>query len=215
MQRLVVDWDGTVTEVDGLYEVVRVFGDERVYEETEDRLDRELTLNDVIAIEVATVSAPLEEVVSWARENLRVRDGFSELAREHRPLVVSSGFHELIEPVLAREGIALEVRANRLDARPEGWQALFRNDRPCPVCGEPCKRADIAGIDDVVYVGDGVSDRCVALASSRVFARDGLARYLDARGVVFEPFEDFYDVLALLDAGGPVVPPTRRRGRNT
>ena len=42
-----------------------------------------------------------------------------------------------------------------------------------------------------------------------------LARYLDARGVVFEPFEDFYDVLALLDAGGPVVPPTRRRGRNT
>ena len=215
MQRLVVDWDGTVTEVDGLYEVVRVFGDERIYEETEDRLDRELTLNDVIAIEIGTVSAPIEEVVSWVRENLRVRDGFSELAREHRPLVVSSGFHELIEPVLAREGIALEVRANRLDARPEGWRALFRNDRPCPICGEPCKRADIAGIDDVAYVGDGVSDRCVALASSRVFARDGLARYLDARGVVFEPFEDFYDVLALLDAGGPVVPPTRRRGRNT
>jgi 2-hydroxy-3-keto-5-methylthiopentenyl-1-phosphate phosphatase len=27
-----------------------------------------------------------------------------------------------------------------------------------------------------------------------VFARDGLARYLDARGVAYEPFDDFHDV---------------------
>ena len=215
MQRLVVDWDGTVTEVDGLHLVLLEFGDERIYDEAETRLGRDLTLHEVIAYEFRSVRAPLQEVVSWVRDNVRVRDGFAELARAHRPLVVSSGFHELIEPVLAREGIDLEVRANRLDAHPEGWRALFRNDRPCPVCGEPCKRADVAGIDDVAYVGDGVSDRCVALAASRVFARDGLARYLDAQDVDFEPFADFYDVLALLDAGGPVVPPTRRRGRNT
>ena len=42
----------------------------------------------------------------------------------------------------------------------------------------------------VVYVGDGYSDRCVAQAVGRVFARDGLARYLDERGVEYEPFED-------------------------
>jgi 2-hydroxy-3-keto-5-methylthiopentenyl-1-phosphate phosphatase len=108
---------------------------------------------------------------------------------------VSSGFHELIRPVLEREGIDLEVRANRLDARPDGWRALFRNDEPCPVCGEPCKRADLEGSEDFAYVGDGVSDRCVALAASRVFARDGLARYLEARGVDFVPFADFYDVV--------------------
>jgi 2-hydroxy-3-keto-5-methylthiopentenyl-1-phosphate phosphatase len=139
----------------------------------------------------------------------------AELAAAHGPLVVSSGFHELIEPVLAREGIDLEVRANRLDPRPDGWRALFRNDRPCTVCGEPCKRADVTGIGDVTYVGDGVSDRCAALAVSRVFARDGLARWLAAQGVGFEPFEDLYDVLALLEDGGPLVPPTRRRGRKT
>ena len=91
---------------------------------------------------------------------------------------------------------------------------LFRNDEPCPVCGEPCKRADLAGDDDFVYVGDGFSDRCVAKAASRVFARDGLAEYLDEKGVPFEPFDDFYDVAAALD-GGAVVPPRRSRGRNT
>jgi HAD superfamily phosphoserine phosphatase-like hydrolase len=193
--RVVVDWDGTVTEVDGLHLVLLEFGDERIYDEAETRLGRDLTLHEVIAYEFRSVRAPLDEVVSWIRENVRVRAGFGDFARTHRPLVVSSGFHELIRPVLEREGIDLEVRANRLDARPDGWRALFRNDEPCPVCGEPCKRADLEGTEDFAYVGDGVSDRCVALAASRVFARDGLARYLEARGVDFVPFEDFHDVV--------------------
>jgi 2-hydroxy-3-keto-5-methylthiopentenyl-1-phosphate phosphatase len=195
--RLVVDWDGTVTEVDGLYEVIRTFGDEHIYYETESQLG-ELTLNDVIAIEVGTVSAPLPEVVDWVLENVRVRDGFRELARLHRPLVVSSGFHELIEPVLAREGIRLDVRANRLDTGAGRWRARFREAEACSTCGESCKRADVAGLEDFVYVGDGVSDNCVALAASRVFARDGLASYLESREVPFERFEDFHDVLRAL-----------------
>lgn len=196
--RIVLDWDGTVTEVDGLNEVICTFGDEHVYEETEGDLGRGLSLNEVIAIEVATVTAPLQTVVAWVRDNVRVRPGFAEFARVHRPLVVSSGFHELIEPVLAREAVELEVRANRLDPRPDGWVARFRNEELCPVCGEACKRADVAGLDGFVYGGDGFSDRCVALAASRVFARDGLARYLRARGVAFEPFDDFRDLTRAL-----------------
>ena len=148
------------------------------------------------------------------RENARLRPGFGEFAREHRPLVVSSGFHELIEPVLEREGLELEVRANRLDPRPDGWRVVFRTEEPCPVCGEPCKRSDVDGLDAFAYVGDGFSDRCVAEVATRVFARDGLATYLDGKGVRFEPFDDFYDVADAL-AGGAVVPPTRSRGRNT
>jgi 2-hydroxy-3-keto-5-methylthiopentenyl-1-phosphate phosphatase len=195
--KLVVDWDGTATEVDGLYEVIRAFGDERIYEDTEDRLG-ELTLNDVIEIEVATVTAPLPEVVAWVLENVRLRAGFLELARRHRPLVVSSSFHELIGPVVEREGLSLEICANRLDTRPDGWRAHFREGVTCEECSETCKRSDVAGLDGFVYVGDGVSDNCVALAASRVFARDGLARYLEARGVAFEAFEDFHDVMRAL-----------------
>ncbi len=107
---------------------------------------------------------------------------------------MSSGFRELIEPILDREGIELEVVANRLDPRPDGWRALFRDAVTCDVCGEPCKRADIAGLGEFAYVGDGFSDRCVALAASRVFARDGLAVYLDRQGVAYERFDDFHDV---------------------
>jgi 2-hydroxy-3-keto-5-methylthiopentenyl-1-phosphate phosphatase len=209
--RFVVDWDGTVTDIDGLHLVLLEFGDEGIYDEAESRLGRDLTLNEVIAFEFASVTAPLGEVVDWVRKNVRVRAGFGEFARAHRPLVVSSGFHELIEPVLDREGVELEVQANRLDPRPDGWRVRFRSDAPCAVCGEPCKRATVNGIGEFAYAGDGVSDRCVALAASRVFARDGLAEYLVAHGVAFERFEDFLEIEAALARPSPDQPGSKGR----
>ena len=191
--QLVLDWDGTVTERDTLDLVLSEFGDGEIYERAEAELDAgRMTLNDVIATEFATVTAPLDEVVAHVLEHARVRSGFAELARARRPLVVSSGFHELIEPVLEREGVlgAVELRANRVDARPDGWRVHFRVAETCEVCGEPCKRADLPA-GEVVYAGDGHSDYCASLAAARVFATGGLARWLERRGVAFTPLTDF------------------------
>jgi 2-hydroxy-3-keto-5-methylthiopentenyl-1-phosphate phosphatase len=206
--RIVVDFDGTITEIDGLHLVLLEFGDQDVYEEHESRLGHDLTLREVIAGEFRTLRAPLDEVVSWMRTNAAVRAGFATFARQHDPLVVSSGFHELIEPVLEREGVELEVRANRLDPRADGWRVLFREQAECAVCGEQCKRSDVADLTEFTYVGDGYSDRCVAELATRVFARDGLADYLAQKDIPFEPFKDFYDVSRALE-GDAVVPPRR------
>jgi 2-hydroxy-3-keto-5-methylthiopentenyl-1-phosphate phosphatase len=198
--RLVLDFDGTVTEVDTLHLILEEFGDREIYARVEDALGRTMTLNQVIAAEFETVTTPLNEVVEWLFENARIRPGFAELARAHRPLIVSSGFHETIEPLLAREGVlsAVELRANRLDPRPDGWRVLFRSNHACDTCGEPCKRRDLPVDDEVVFVGDGYSDRCAALAADRVFARDGLAEWLAGQGVPFEPFTDFHELAARL-----------------
>jgi 2-hydroxy-3-keto-5-methylthiopentenyl-1-phosphate phosphatase len=194
--RLVLDFDGTVTEVDTLHLVLEEFGDREIYARVEGALGRSMTLNEVIAAEFETVTAPLDDVVEWLFENARIRPGFAELAREQRPLIVSSGFHETIEPLLAREGVLsfVELRANRLDPRPDGWRVFFRNRSACGTCGEPCKRADLPEDGEVVFAGDGYSDRCAALAADRVFARDGLAEWLRERGVPFEPFTDFREL---------------------
>jgi HAD superfamily phosphoserine phosphatase-like hydrolase len=201
--KLVLDWDGTVTEVDSLHAVLLEFGDRRVYEHSEEALGRRLTLHEVIAREFVTVRAPLDAVREWVAANVRVRRGFHEVARDYRPLVVSGGFHELIEPVLEREELRLEVLANRLDPRPDGWRPLWRDEAECGVCGEPCKRATLAAHaaagEEIVFVGDGYSDRCAALAADRVFARANLARYLDRRGVRYEPFTDFCALASRLD----------------
>jgi len=196
--RLVLDWDGTVTERDTLDLVLREFGDPEIYRQVETELGRELSLHEVIALEFETVSAPLPEVQDWLLEHVRVRPGFRELVARRAPLVVSAGFHELIEPVLARERVEVELVANRLDAAPGGWKAIFHDTAPCPVCGEPCKRASLPRGEPVVFVGDGYSDRCAALAAERAFATGSLATYLERLGVPFEPLTDFHDLEARL-----------------
>lgn len=195
--RLVVDWDGTATEVDGLHMLVEEFGDQAVFEHMEGVLGNGLTLHEVIAAEIATLALPLEAAVSWVREHVTLRSGFAELVDQTTPMILSSGFHELIEPVLAREGVEVEVRANRLDVRAGSWRPVWRDTAICATCGEACKRGSL---DDgrYVFVGDGYSDRCAALAAERVFARDGLALYLTEQQVPFERFETLHDVAAAL-----------------
>ena len=195
---LIVDWDGTVTVEDTLILALREFGDWEVYLDAAAALKRgEITLHEEIRRDAETITRPIEEVTEWLVANLELRPGLHELAKAHRPTIVSSNFRQLIEPILDREGLELEVRANEVAWHPDGWRATFRNGDACGICGEPCKRADVTSADAIgmlVYVGDGYSDRCAAQAADRIFARDGLARYLAARGVTFEPFDDLRDV---------------------
>ncbi|HET8742107.1 MAG TPA: haloacid dehalogenase-like hydrolase [Gaiella sp.] len=199
---LVLDWDGTVTERDTLAMTIERFGDENVYEVTDGALEHGgMTLADVIAAEIGTVEAPLDEVLEYLVEHVRVRRGFRELVEAYDPLIVSAGFHELIDPILAREGIQARVVANHVAAAPGGWRPSFRESPPCEVCGEPCKRGALSELGPFVYVGDGFSDRCVSLAAARRFARGGLARWLDGQGVAYERFDDLHDVLDALVEG--------------
>ena len=207
---IVLDFDGTVTESDLLDRVAKHFGDPAVYQEVEDGLDEgRMPLREVITREFRPVTASLDEVVSWVLEHARPRAGFARFVQEARATgwdvhIVSSGFHELIEPVLEREGVEVAVHANRVDPRPDGWRVDWRYPDDCDECGESCKRS-LLPAGEVVYVGDGYSDRCAALAADRVFATAGLARYLAGRGVPFEPFSDFHDLSRAL-AGSRVTP---------
>ena len=194
--RLVVDWDGTITVRDSLVQVIHEFGDPALLAELEPRVGVDLTLHEEIAAEFAAITTPLDDVVDWVLEHVEVRPGLQQIAALE-PLVISAGFHELIEPVLEREEVHLDVLANRVDVRPDGWIVRFRDEAACVTCGEPCKRGSLAG-EPYVYVGDGYSDRCAALAAERIFARDALAAHLDEQGVAYEPFDDLREVAAAL-----------------
>jgi 2-hydroxy-3-keto-5-methylthiopentenyl-1-phosphate phosphatase len=187
--RLVLDWDGTVTARDTLDLLLREFGRELP--------EQSASFRDVMEREMASLTLPIEDAVGWLLTHVRVRPGFHELAREHRPLIVSSSFEETIRPILDREGVELEVVANHVDAQPEGWRVLWRDDSVCPECGDVCKRSALPE-PPFAYAGDGWSDHCAALAAERIFARDGLADHLDERGVRYERFVDLHDVAAAL-----------------
>ncbi len=190
--RLVLDWDGTCTVRDSLVAAVHDLGDPSVYDE------EFASYGDALAAEIGTLRVTADEAAAWAVEHVELRPGFHALVSAYRPVIVSSGLPQLILPVLQRENVELDVRSNMADPSPEGWRVRFRHEGPCPVCGDRCKRRSLPDERPLVFVGDGYSDRCASLACDRVFARDGLARYLQDEGVPYAPFDTLDDVAAAL-----------------
>jgi HAD superfamily phosphoserine phosphatase-like hydrolase len=194
--QLVLDWDGTITVRDSLVAAIHALGDPSVYD---GGIQHQFeSYGEALAAEVATLRVSAEEAAAWAVENVEVRPGFHALVERYEPIIVSSGLPQLILPVLEREGVDVEVRSNNAEVRPDGWRVMFRDEGVCPVCGDKCKRRSLPETRPLVFVGDGWSDRCASLAADRVFARTGLAEYLDEQGVPFERYETLNDVAAAL-----------------
>jgi 2-hydroxy-3-keto-5-methylthiopentenyl-1-phosphate phosphatase len=206
----VVDFDGTITERDTLVQIVQSQAPD-VFQQLEDDLDAgRITLRQCIQREFEAVRGEHDQIVSEAVSHARVRRGFAEfataaLAAGHRLVVVSSGFESIIRPVLEAAAVPeLEVVAHEVRFSPHGSAVEFRHGEDCDVCGQQCKRSVVTSLGDggrVVYIGDGYSDRCAALAADRVFARRELALYLARDGVAFEPFDDFVQIRSALALG--------------
>jgi 2-hydroxy-3-keto-5-methylthiopentenyl-1-phosphate phosphatase len=209
---IVVDFDGTITERDTLDEMCQIYAPEQ-WAATESDLQRgAMTLREVIASEFAPITGDHDTIISETVDRARVREGFAEFVRAaeaagDRVVVVSSGFESVIQPILEREGLGrLELVAHDVRFTPEGGIVEFRHGAPCPVCGEECKRSVVDERRDgreVVYVGDGYSDRCAAQAADVRFARRTLATHLDREGLAYTPFDDFTTIRDALLGPGP------------
>jgi 2-hydroxy-3-keto-5-methylthiopentenyl-1-phosphate phosphatase len=200
--RLVLDWDGTVVEEDILVIALERFGDQEVFDRVDPLFERgAASWVEAMELEVGTLRTSLEEANAWIAEHVRIRPGFHELVERYDTMILSGNLEELIRPVLATEGLDLEIVANGVEPRADGWRVRWNEALPCEACrprGDACKRNALPDAP-IVYVGDSTSDHCAALVADRVFARDGLARYLEREEVAFEPFEDFHDIIAALD----------------
>jgi 2-hydroxy-3-keto-5-methylthiopentenyl-1-phosphate phosphatase len=194
--QLALDWDGTCTVRDSLVAAIHDLGDPSVYDGVFQ--EKFASYGEALAAEVATLRVTPAEAAAWAVANVEMRPGFHELVERYRPVIVSSGLQQLIRPVLEREGVDVELRANDAAPSDEGWNVIFRDEGVCPVCGDKCKRRSLPDGRPLVFVGDGWSDRCASLAADRVFARTGLAAYLDEQGAPYEPYETLFDVAAAL-----------------
>lgn len=210
---IICDFDGTVTARDTNAALARQFAPV-ASAQVEGRLrTRELTLRQVLSTEFEQMTAGLDAIVAAALE-IPFRDGFTELielaeSRGDQVVLLSSGFREVIEPMLDANGLLgrIPLVSNEIELDERGGRITWRELPECDLCGEPCKRHDVArlreqyaGSDDlVVFVGDGFSDRCGAETADRVFARDSLASYLDREGVAYDRWDDFHDVIAALD----------------
>lgn len=133
---------------------------------------------------------------------------FAEACREAGAdlVVVSDGLADVIAPLLAREGLDVPLRANRLARDGTGWvlETPF-HDAACAAGAGHCKCLAIGDRwSEVIVIGDGRSDLCVARRADLVLARDGedgpstLLRACRREGLNHLSFRHFGEVLEVL-----------------
>ena len=172
-----------------------------------DLLSGRITLRETMEREFGLLRAPRSEMERSVRK-VRLRGGFRELlaaARRHGApfVIVSEGLDFYIGAFLKEKGIEVEYRCNRALFGKGGivMEHPF-SDAGCDRCGT-CKKAQLLELGKkgytTVYIGDGISDRCPAKEADVLFARDGLLEYCRREGLRCFRYEDFGDVLAVLD----------------
>jgi 2-hydroxy-3-keto-5-methylthiopentenyl-1-phosphate phosphatase len=208
---IVCDFDGTITQRDTLHVLVEHYGAVDLWDMLGPRLRAgEITVEEAMQMEFDQVRVSPADAYEVVRRHAPLRPGFAEFVawcREagHRLFVLSNGFRSIIEPLLADAGMGhLEVVAHDAEFSTTGTRLIWTDRGPrCPLCDRPCKRHPLRERWDgerLVYLGDGISDRCVAGLADVLFARDFLAEDLADEGVAFNGFDDFHEVQATLAA---------------
>lgn len=126
--------------------------------------------------------------------------------RAREVFILSDGFTPYITAILERGGLGgLPVFANEL-IFVQGGKIEPRfpySAGSCSACAN-CKGYHVRRLlkpgGRSVFVGNGYSDRCGALAADLILAKDDLASYCRENSLHYIPFENFSDVARIIDS---------------
>jgi HAD superfamily phosphoserine phosphatase-like hydrolase len=198
-----VDFDGTITDVDGFDALVHHFAGDDAWDAGErDLLAGRESLRDALARQTTYIRGTFEDVYAVHEREVGIDPTFAPFVERceaaNIPVtIVSSGIAPLIEARLAAIGLArLPVIAADVDVDPKSWTMRFRDaslngtDKAAHV-----RAAQAAGIR-VAFAGDGISDFDAALVADRCYAKAGraLGTFLRRRGAAFTTFANFDEI---------------------
>jgi len=169
-----------------------------------DYLHGRLTVEQSNKLQFAFIKEPKEKLQEFVRQHIEVKPGFVEFVRYCRQsaipiVIVSSGLDFYIKPVLAQIGMPdLELRCGRTSFGKDGIIVSYY-DPEGNIINKGFKRKHLSSLkkrdNNVVYIGDGLSDLEAACQADHVFATGHLLDLLSSEPVVCSRFSDFHDLL--------------------
>ncbi|HTY36356.1 MAG TPA: MtnX-like HAD-IB family phosphatase [Bacteroidota bacterium] len=208
MLRVYSDFDGTIAHDDVGSRLFQTFAGPRANEIVKQLLDGSISARECLIRESAAVDdAPLGELEKFVNQ-FSLDPSFAEFVEfcRHRSIpvvVLSDGLDFYVERLLKKHGLGdLPFFSNHLtlsgqDGATKLVPSFPHSDAECLTCGN-CKRNHVltrSGDDDViVYIGDGISDRCPVRFADIVFAKGRLIRYCQDQNISYYEFRSFRDV---------------------
>jgi 2,3-diketo-5-methylthio-1-phosphopentane phosphatase len=211
--RIFCDFDGTVAQKDVGRELFTEFGGIGADEIAHQYLNDTITARECLLAEARLVSGVSPAQLGAFVDQFTIDVHFSQfrdfcLLRDIPLVILSDGLDFYVERILNRNHLAdCSFFANHLEFVNNGGVAGLDvtfpyTDSECLFCGN-CKRnhmLTLSGDDDIiVYVGDGISDRCPIHYADIVFAKKDLIKYCQQENISYFEYTTFLDVQKRLE----------------
>jgi len=206
---LFIDFDGTISPVDISNTFFTRFAGADARKAVEEWKAGEIGSVECLKREVSAYRGDIFRLARYARRQ-PIDPGFGMLLEESRKhgvdvIVVSDGLDFYIQPFFEEHGFEVKVFSNQLEV--SDGKTILRFPHYNEACGKcaNCKSSHVEAEKQkgkrIIYVGDGLSDKCAASRADVVFAKGDLRCYCLANGIAFEAFENLSDVADRIRSG--------------
>lgn len=197
-----IDFDGTISPVDISNTFFTRFAGRDAADAVEEWKQGLISSCKCLARELDAFEGNIESLREFAREQV-IDEGFHALReeclrRQVEVIVVSDGLDFYIDAFFARHGLDVPLFSNRLEVADGRRKLAFPyHNAECGACGN-CKSSHVerAKRDGkfIVYIGDGLSDKCAAGKADLVFAKGDLETFCIKHGIPHVAFENLTQV---------------------
>ncbi len=198
------DFDGTITRNNLSVLLREKYAHGDWHKIDADYLHGRLTVEQSNKLQFARIKESKEKLQEFVRQHIEVMPGFPEFVRYCREsaipfVIVSSGLDFYIETVLAQIGMPdLELHCGQTSFGKDGIAVSYTNPEGS-IIDMGFKRKYLSWLkkrgENIIYIGDGLSDLEAAHHADHVFATGHLLRLLRAESVDYSIFSDFYALL--------------------
>lgn len=206
--RFFIDFDGTVTNTDAIDSILEKFGNPSWRQIEEEWAAGRIGSRECLSKQVALVRATKAQLQAHIA-NIEVDpffEKFLDFMNEEKIScsIVSDGFDFIIHKILQRQLRpelleTLPVYANRLEWVGDRPMAYFSEGVLCEHGCANCKPRVIEKIksfkDEVIFVGDGLSDRFAAQIANLTFAKSKLLVYCRKQKISHVAYHNFEEIL--------------------
>ncbi|MFO7963930.1 MAG: HAD-IB family phosphatase [Desulfobacterales bacterium] len=193
------DFDGTITVDETFVGMLSRFAPERMKAFRRNFSEGSVTLREGVPRVVESIpSAKYPEMVAYVRDK-DIRPGFRDFLEFLNGLgipfvVISGGLLDSVNTRLAAyNGLIHAVYAADVDNSGEYVKVVSRFEEGDELVAK-VRVMSLYRFEACAVIGDGATDRNMALNASLVFARDRLAVFLEKNGYDYIPWNDFYDI---------------------
>ncbi|MBE0448194.1 MAG: MtnX-like HAD-IB family phosphatase [Actinobacteria bacterium] len=201
---ILCDFDGTISKQDVSDTIFAKWLNHRWEEIDQEWHDGKISMVELYEECWTLVNVDKTELLDFI-DKIEIDPYFEEFVQKSRssniPIyLVSDGFDFYIEQIMGRYGLSdLKYYSNHLSFAGGRPVLEFNNQHPdCTLCAN-CKKFIIGrkrrDADYIIYIGNGLSDRCAAEHADLIFAKDSLLRHCEEKGISCVPYEHFGEII--------------------